>query len=123
MTELILPERLEIIFDHAFEGCTGLSEIVIPNSVINIFSGAFKNCTGVSTITLGSNVETIWDGTFLNVPVTDVYALSNAPTLVLGDESIFSIRGSTVLHIPAGTLEGYIKAGWERIGFTNIVEM
>ena len=125
LTELILPERLEIIFDNAFEGCTGLSEIVIPNGVTNIFGGAFRDCTGVSTITLGSNVQYIWPNAFLHIPVMHVYLFAVSPPIIFSgsEDTIFSITPSTTLHIPSGTLNDYLDSAWERIGFTNIVEM
>lgn len=46
---------MEIIGQHAFSGCSGLSSITISNSVINIGDGGFFDCNGLSSITILSH--------------------------------------------------------------------
>ncbi|MBQ7379667.1 MAG: leucine-rich repeat domain-containing protein [Clostridia bacterium] len=52
ITEIYIPETVEVIGELAFGGCTGLVSIVIPNSVKSIGSGALSGCSGLESITI-----------------------------------------------------------------------
>ena len=63
VTELIIPESVEIIGDYAFYNCTSLNSITIPSSVTSIGHDAFNGCTA----------EIIWEGTPI-ITTIDEYA-------------------------------------------------
>lgn len=87
LTNIIIPESVEILDIDAFSGCTSLKSIVIPRGVTNIdrsfrdctslksveFKGdmlesvseAFTNCTSLKSISLPA-VDRIGDNTFKN---------------------------------------------------------
>lgn len=44
LRDLVIPNGVKKISNHAFEGCTVLTSITIPNSVTTIGSDAFQNC-------------------------------------------------------------------------------
>ncbi len=66
ITEVIIPNTVTIIGDHAFAECTGLKSIVIPNSVTKIEDYAFYNCSGLNTITFSENLTSIGHSVFYN---------------------------------------------------------
>ena len=43
-SDLVIPDAVTTIADHAFEGCENLLSITIPDSVTSIGAGAFRNC-------------------------------------------------------------------------------
>ena len=52
ITEIYIPETVEVIGELAFGGCSGLVSIVIPDSVKSIGSGALSGCSGLESITV-----------------------------------------------------------------------
>ncbi len=55
ITDLILPDTLEVIGVSAFSGCTGLNELTIPESVTTISENAFYNCTNLYYVQIDSD--------------------------------------------------------------------
>ncbi|MGN0796737.1 MAG: leucine-rich repeat protein [Christensenellales bacterium] len=52
ITDITLPNSLEMIGDFAFGNCKGLTNIVIPSSVYSINNSAFNFCSGINSITV-----------------------------------------------------------------------
>ncbi|MCQ2449859.1 MAG: leucine-rich repeat domain-containing protein, partial [Clostridia bacterium] len=50
VTDLVIPQGVTEIKEHAFYDCTGLTSITIPDSVTTIGDGAFSGCTGLTDI-------------------------------------------------------------------------
>ncbi len=44
ITDIVIPNSVTRIGDHAFAGCSGLTSITIPNSVTSIGESAFSGC-------------------------------------------------------------------------------
>ncbi len=47
LTNVTLPEGLEVISEQAFSGCTGLTNLAIPNGIARIEEKAFDGCTNL----------------------------------------------------------------------------
>ena len=52
ITEVIIPDRVEMIGKHAFSGCASLKSITIPDSVTSIAQYAFYNCSSLESMTI-----------------------------------------------------------------------
>ena len=63
LTEIVLPEGLEVIGDTAFYGCTQLKRISLPKSVSQIGAYAYKGCPLQGTLDL-MNIKDIGEGAF-----------------------------------------------------------
>ena len=59
ITNVILPDGLTSIADHAFRSCTGLTQIEIPDSVTNIGNSAFYYCANLADVTIPGSVNTV----------------------------------------------------------------
>ena len=57
LTEIVLPEGLEVIGDTAFYGCTQLKQISLPKSVSQIGAYAYKGCPLQGTLDLMNNKD------------------------------------------------------------------
>lgn len=55
--EIILPQTLKAIDEHAFSMLDAVKKIVIPDSVESIGDGAFSNCKSLECVTFGSGVR------------------------------------------------------------------
>ena len=78
--DLVIPEGLTRISDHAFAGYKGLTSITIPESVTSIGEDAFSGCRGLTSVTIPESVTCIGDRAFegcsnlITVNITDLTA-------------------------------------------------
>lgn len=52
LTEVVLPETVQIIQPSAFVGCTALEEVYVPTTVTRIGISAFYGCTSIKKISV-----------------------------------------------------------------------
>lgn len=71
---LVLPEGITVLGEHAFDCMTNFRAVVLPDSLTTIKSHAFDNQWNAITITMSTGVTTIEDNAFLNASgLTDIY--------------------------------------------------
>ncbi len=66
ITEIILPEKLQIIGSSAFRGFNGLKKIEFPDTLELIKQDAFRGCVSLKEITLPEKLEKIGASSFEN---------------------------------------------------------
>ena len=57
--ELVIPEDVTTIANHAFDNCSGLTSVTIPNSVTSIGDFAFYDCYGLLSVVVGNGVTNL----------------------------------------------------------------
>ena len=67
ISALTIPETVESIGDHAFDGCTSLTNIEIPGNVRSIGNYAFRSCSAFTEITIPGSVKTIGEQAFYDI--------------------------------------------------------
>ncbi len=102
LTEIILPDTLEIIHPGAFQDCFGLTTITIPEGVDELQSGLFENCKNLKTVDVKSDViYVIGNETF-----KDCVSLTEIPVseslVALGYGAFSGCTGITKISIPVG---------------------
>ena len=86
VTELVIPDSVTVIKDHAFSNCYSLVSLTIPESVTRIGHSVFSQCTALRKVVIedGSNVLSLGcngynsayytgDGLFYDCPLDSVY--------------------------------------------------
>lgn len=74
VTDLVIPDSITSIGDHAFSGCSSITSITIPNSITFIGNDAFRNCNSLTSINIPDSVISIGMQAFLNCKsLTNVY--------------------------------------------------
>lgn len=69
ITELVLPNTLQVIGSSAFHNCGGITRLNIPRSVTAIGNNAF-NRTGITSIEIPNTVTSLGLGVFARAPLT-----------------------------------------------------
>lgn len=64
LRSVVFPEGLRTIGRSAFFGCTGLTELRLPDSIITIDRCAFERCSGLTSVYIGDNAQFIGFGAF-----------------------------------------------------------
>ena len=82
ITELVIPNGVTSIGNHAFYRCKGLTSITIPNSVTSIGSGAFEHCTGLTSITIPNSVTSIGEHAFSSCSGLTNVTIGNSVTSI-----------------------------------------
>ena len=112
-TAFSVPSNVRYIPSLAFESCRKLESIVLPESLDSIGDRAFERCQKLQSVTLPSSISKLGISCFGGCKeLTSVVSYIKEP---MQDNSYFAYTSKdAVLHIPAGTREAYIAAGWDK---------
>lgn len=64
LTDVSLPETLQIITAIAFSQCTALTQVTIPDSVTHIQDGAFSHCNKLEKVSIGTGLSQLSERAF-----------------------------------------------------------
>lgn len=64
LTDVIIPQSVEIIRDGAFSGCTSLTSITFPSTLTSIGEQCFMGCKALESISGFNNVEYVGKNAF-----------------------------------------------------------
>ena len=94
-----IPVGITIIDNYAFSGCTGLTEVVIPDSVTSLGNSAFRDCSGLTSVTIGNGVTSIASCVFCGcIGLTDLVFPESVESI--GDSAFSSCTGLSVVDFP-----------------------
>ena len=121
LTSMELPANLSQLGGFALRNCTSLTgELVVPDRVELIQQLTFAGCTNLNRIVLGSSVNTLNDNAFKDMELDTLVIKAMTPPVMRH----FPNQGlplEQLVVVPCGTLEAYQNAeGWN--DFTNIIE-
>ena len=111
LQEIIIPNSVTTIGEHAFETCTNLTSVTIPDSVTAIGEHAFEACTNLTSVTIPDSVTTIGEHAF--------EACTNLTSVTIPD-SVTTI-GEYAFEVCTNLTSVYIYdlAAWCNIDFAN----
>lgn len=64
LTNIVLPDSIEVFGDYAFYGCSGLTYIPLPSNLQSIGRGALSECSGIKDLSLPLGVTEIGEWAF-----------------------------------------------------------
>lgn len=142
ITDLIIPQGIELIKQYAFQGCVGITTAKIPDSITKIgkfaFSGcsrlkaialpesvteigsyAFNDCSRLGSVTIPASVTSIGDKAFYCSRIETIYCYNKTPINI--SNKTFR-RYNATLYVPSASIERYRQTDvWKN--FTDIREI
>ena len=115
VTEVVLPESIQVISQWAFNGCVKLKSINLHDKIKEIGSSCFVN-TALTEVTLPKGITRIEGSTFLNcTSLTKVICQSE--TIQIGDNAFkgctslteIKLQGSGITDIGSNAFDGCIQ--------------
>lgn len=100
LTEIVLPNTIEVIGEEAFYSCEGLKEIVLPNSVKYIQDLAFFDCSSLEKVVLSENIQEIGNNAFCACLELTIISLPNSLSSI-GRASFSGCRKLKEITIPS----------------------
>ena len=118
LTHIVLPDSLEEIGDHAFDGCSRLTTVTIPDSVTSIGSYAFADCSSLTSITIPDSVTSI-GSSFVGCRSLTSITIPDSVTSI-GSYAFYGCSSLTSITIPESvtSIGGYAFYGCSSL--TNI---
>ena len=99
VTNLVIPDDVTAIKNHAFIGCSSLVSITIPNSVTSIGHRALYSCSSLTSITIPNSVTSIGGLAFENCDNLTKIEIPNGVTTI-GYNAFGSCMRLTSVTIP-----------------------
>ena len=81
--KIVLPERLNVVPNSVFAGCSGITEVILNDNIASIEQSAFDHCTNLAVINIPETVTKIceyaFDGCSGLAEVTIPNGVTNVP--------------------------------------------
>ncbi len=114
LTSVTIPSSVVAIFEEAFYKSTELEDVKILEGTMSIGPNAFCECTALRSVTLPNSIRDLGECVFYAChSLESVTSYMEAPVRI-SKNFFYEISNDAVLHIPAGTRDAYIAAGWDQ---------
>lgn len=106
VTNLVIPDGVETIQNHAFVFGINIVSASIPNSVTHIGEGAFSGCISLTSVSLPNSLMSIGDGAFTYCPSLTSLTIPEGVEYI-GYEAFSDCASLTYLSIPNSVQYSY----------------
>ena len=104
VTEVVIPDSVTEIGDHAFENCESIASITIPDDVTSIGESAFSGCSRLIKVTIGNSVTSIGKSAFSGCSRLTKVTIGNSVTEI-GYSAFSGCKSLACITIPDSVTE------------------
>ncbi len=101
--EIIIPEGILTLPEHAFRNKTGITSVLLPDSLTGIEPGAFYECSSLASVRFGKNIQYIEQHAFSYSGLTEVVLPDTLQ--YIGEAAFYSCQELVSATIGAGITE------------------
>ncbi|MDR1725702.1 MAG: leucine-rich repeat protein [Bacteroidales bacterium] len=121
ITLVTMNDSLLTIGEFAFANCIGLTDVQIPNLVNVIGDAAFQDCGNLSSVVIGSSVNSIGGSAFAGCTVLqNITSLAMNPPMV-ADWAFYDVPLNASIHVPCYSVSAY-KSATQWSEFSNYTD-
>ena len=123
LTEINIPEKIELLPKYTFGGCSSLSNIKLSPKTRTINNNAFSNCTSLTEFKLPPYLQTIGDNAFTGCSnLKDIYAyMVDVPAI---STNTFNDYQHQNLYVPEFLYNSYYyDTNWSQFLSVNICDL
>lgn len=99
--QVVLPDKVTEIGEHAFGGCSSITSITIPEGVTSIGEDAFNNCSSLISITIPGSITEIGEHAFQACSSITSITIPGSVTKI-GEHAFQACTSLTSVTIPEG---------------------
>lgn len=129
ITDVTIPDSVTSIGGAAFLGCSGLTSITIPDSVTSIGANAFYGCSGLTSITIPDSVTSIGNYAFRQCHGLATVIIDSSTIAELSSPGSHLLNYAETVYVKEGlTVGSYIKKSFtlsdysDKDGYTMYVK-
>ena len=119
VTDLVIPDSVTSIGEHAFYNCDSLTSVTIPDSVTSIGSSAFEDCSSLTSVTIPDSVTSIGSAAFFNCDSLTSITIPDSVTSI-GGSAFKSCDSLTSVTIPDSVTSIGYSAFYDCTSLTSI---
>lgn len=112
ITSVSIPGSITSIGQSAFSNCIKLKSVGLSEGIHSIGGFSFYNCISLTSITFPSTISSIGGQAFIYCRSIKKIVVNMATPFKFGNKAFSGLNALCGLHVPQGTKNSYIAAGW-----------
>ena len=101
LTQVVIPDGVFVIGDHAFANCTAMFSLTLPESLVEIDSYSFAYCSALTAVELPQGLTTLANDAFRQDSKLASVIFHGAPSII-GAYAFRSCLALTHVELPQG---------------------